>query len=485
MAGCIYGKTGDTYTLRFNTQDIYLKHSTILVPIKQKRRVDDTTHRFEEGKKVKILETNCPGDPEPYAVAAIVGRAVAAIRRPNALRVAAPRPAAENTVGARGYAVRVALTAGRISAVPVGTPLPNVAAHVMQAEGVGAVEAADLYGLLAVLARYGVVFFVFFRPNKVYLRRVSDVFSIAKPDFFPALPGRKLPLVLRGQAVAVGVEFAGYDPFLVVAGAGIVRVPAAFVYGICRGEVSLWAEPVAVFHGVVPVHVDDGPFAAPPSRVAWFFTPGSGAEGIEIVESDFGFSEVKFRDRDGMLGFVATALSKKVAHREGAAGYARHSTGHGAAIGSGGGSCGRSGCEIVLTALCFLDMAAIRVFSEVFVAVGYVAVFEGFPKAIVGSAAGRISLFLFEASSGFFFLALASGTGGGIYFVLRFSDEAGQFRALVGIRHLLGILPGAARAFPVACIVFFLSTGLDVATIAVLGRGQGGEEGECQEEGSE
>ena len=75
-----------------------------------------------------------PGKPESEAVVAVIWRVAGAVRYPAVSRVVVPRATAEHSVGSTSSTHRIRLSTRRIVALPIRTPLPNIPAHVVQAQ---------------------------------------------------------------------------------------------------------------------------------------------------------------------------------------------------------------------------------------------------------------------------------------------------------------------------------------------------------------
>src|SRR5215470_9219598 len=97
-----------------------------------------------------------PGDAKASILHTYAGRTGIAISRTKELRVIVPRAAAQDVeiAARRLYGRAVGGRAGVAVLVAVLDPLPHIAVHVVETEGVG-LEGADLEGLLAVDAHLG------------------------------------------------------------------------------------------------------------------------------------------------------------------------------------------------------------------------------------------------------------------------------------------------------------------------------------------
>lgn len=83
------------------------------------------------------VELRCQAEAETQAIAAVVGAAEATVRHPTDPGIVDPAAAAVHAAGARSRPCGVGLRTVGVGSVPVLTPLPHVAAHVVQPQLVG------------------------------------------------------------------------------------------------------------------------------------------------------------------------------------------------------------------------------------------------------------------------------------------------------------------------------------------------------------
>ena len=90
--------------------------------------------KIRDQKSKKLIS---PGKPEAKIVEPAVRAPAAAEGNATISGAVVPRPATEDAVGVVCRALRICLRAYWVFTVPILTPLPDVAAHVVQPKGIG------------------------------------------------------------------------------------------------------------------------------------------------------------------------------------------------------------------------------------------------------------------------------------------------------------------------------------------------------------